>query len=144
MRYFGHILTNKGLKIDDQKMSAIRQMEAPKDKGELETILGMLTYLTRFAPNLATLTAPLRDLQKAEFVWATCHDTAFQKIKDVLTNSPVVAYFNPDIDVTLQVDASKYGIGATLLQKGRPISYASKTLTQTEDREGNASHFIWL
>ena len=132
VRYFGHILTNKGLKIDDQKLSAIRQMEAPKDKGELETILGMLTYLTRFAPNLATLTAPLRDLQKADFVWDARHDTAFQKIKDVLTNSPVLAYFNPDIDVTLQVDASKYGIGATLLQEGRPISYASKTLTQTE------------
>lgn len=32
VRYFGHILTNKGLKIDDQKLSAIRQMEAPKDK----------------------------------------------------------------------------------------------------------------
>lgn len=132
VRYFGHILTNKGLKIDDQKLSAIRQMEAPKDKAELETILGMLTYLTRFAPNLATLTAPLRDLQKAEFLWDACHDRTFQKIKDVLTDSPVLAYFNPDLDVTLQVDASKYGIGATLLQQGRPISYASKTLTQTE------------
>ena len=56
----------------------------------------------------------------------------FKKIKDVLRNSPVLAYFNPKLDVTLQVNASKYGLGARLLQEGRPVSYASKTLTQTE------------
>ena len=110
VRYFGNILTQNGLKIDDKKLSAIRQMDAPKGRSELETILGMVTYLTRFAPNLATLTAPLRNLLKKdlEFVWNESHDEAFQKIKDVLTDSPVLAYFNPKLDVTLQVDASKY------------------------------------
>ena len=54
----------------------------------------MVTYLTRFAPNLATLTAPLRNLLKkdVEFVWNESHDEAFPKIKDVLTDSPVLAY----------------------------------------------------
>ena len=109
-------------------------MSAPKDRAELETILGMVTYLTRFAPNLATITVPLRDLLKkdVEFIWDDCHDTAFQKIKDVLTESPVLAFFDPEKQITLQVDASKYGLGATMLQEGRPVSYASKTLTQTE------------
>ena len=92
-------------------------MDAPKDRSELETILGMVTFLTRFAPNLATLTAPLRNLlkKKVEFVWNESHDEAFQRIKDVLTDSPVLAYFNPKLDVTLLIDASKYGLGATLL-----------------------------
>ena len=122
VRYFGNILTQNGLKIDDKKLSAIRQMDAPKDRSELETIIGLVTYLTRFAPNLATLTVPLRILLKkdVEFVWNESHDEAFQKIKDVL------AYFNPKLDVTLQVDASKYGLGTTLLQEGRSVSYASK------------------
>ena len=117
-----------------KKLSAIRQMDAPKNRSELETILGMVTYLTRFAPNLATLTAPLRNLLKkdVEFVRNESYDKAFQKIKGVLTDSPVLGYFNPKLDVTLHVDASKYGLGATLLQEGRPVSYASKTLTQTE------------
>ena len=130
VRYFGNILTQNGLKIDDKKLSAIRQMDAPKDRSELETILGMVTYLTRFAPNLATLTAPLRNLlqKDVDFVWNESHDEAFQKIKDVLTDSPVLAYFNPKLGVMLQVDASKYGLCATLLQEGSPVSYASKTL----------------
>ena len=147
VRYFGNILTQKCLKIDDKKLSAIRQIDALKDRSELETILGMVTFLTRFAPNLATLTAPLRNLLKkdVEFVWNESHDEAFQKIKDVLTDSPVLAYFNPKLEVTLQVDASKYGLGATLLQDGRPVSYASKTLTQTSlraDREGNVGNSL--
>ena len=109
-------------------------MDAPKDRSKIETILGMVKYLSRFSPNLATLTAPLRNLLKkdVEFVWNESHDEAFQKIKDILTDSPVLAYFNPKLDVTLQADASKYGLGVTLLQEGRPVSYASKTLTQTE------------
>ena len=77
-------------------------MDAPKDRSELETILGTVTYLTRFAPTLATLTAPLRNLLKkdVEFVWNESHDEALQKIKDVQTDSPVLAYFNPKLDVT--------------------------------------------
>ena len=124
-------------------------MDAPKDRLELETLLGMVTYLTRFAPNLATLTAPLRNLLKkdVEFVWNESHDEAFQKIKDVLTGSPVLAYFNPKLDVTLQVNASKYGLGATLLQESRPVSYASKNVDTNRDRlcadrEGNVGNSL--
>ena len=58
--------------------------------------------------------------------------TRLSKKSNALTDSPVLAYFNPKLDVTLQVNTSKYGLGATLLQEGRPVSYASKTLTQTE------------
>ena len=41
-------------------------------------------------------------------------------------------YFNPEKEVTLQVDASQFGLGATLLQEGKPVAYASKSLTETE------------
>lgn len=40
--YFGHRITRDGIKPDPAKIAAIRDMEPPKDKGELETILGML------------------------------------------------------------------------------------------------------
>ncbi len=48
------------------------------------------------------------------------------------TPGPVLAYFKPDQEVTLQVDASKHGLGATLLQNDRPVAYASKSLTPSE------------
>lgn len=60
--------------------------------------------------------------------------SAFQKVKEILTRSrgPVLAYYDPKKPVTLQVDASKYGLGVVLLQDSRPVAYVSKTLTSSE------------
>ena len=134
VRYFGHILSDQGLKPDPDKIAAITQMEPPRNRAELETVLGMTNYLSRFAPDLAEITSPMRALlnKKYEFVWDQQQDAAFQKVKDTLSASQVLAYFDPQKEVTLQVDASKSGLGATLLQEGRPVAYASKSLTPAE------------
>lgn len=51
-------------------------MEAPKNKGELETILGMVNYLSKFAPCLPDINAPLHQLLKesSEFIWDAQHE----------------------------------------------------------------------
>lgn len=51
---------------------------------------------------------------------------------ETLTKSPVLTYFDPKKTTTLQVDASQYGLGAALMQEGKPVAYASKSLTPTE------------
>ncbi|XP_053376863.1 uncharacterized protein K02A2.6-like [Mercenaria mercenaria] len=134
--FFGHLLTSKGLKMDPSKVKAIEQMPSPTTKSELQTVLGMVTYLQRFAPNLSEITTPLRQLlsKDVEFRWDTPHEDAFQKVKQLITQSPgpILAYFDPKQKVTLQVDASKYGLAAVLMQNDKPISFASKALTPTE------------
>ncbi len=134
--YFGHLLTAEGVKPDPAKVAAVRDMEPPKDKGELETVLGMINYLSKFAPGLSNVNAPLRQLHKesSEFVWDVQHDKAFKKMKELLTcePGPVLAYFDPHKELRLQVDASKYGLGAVLMQDGRPIAYSSKSLSESE------------
>ncbi len=62
VRYSDHILSADGLKPDPNKVTAIQNMEAPHDKSELQTVLGMINYLARFAPNLSSLTSPMRQL----------------------------------------------------------------------------------
>ena len=136
VEYFGHILSKDGVKPDPKKVNAITDMKPPQNRSELETVLGMINYLAKFAPNLSEVTSPMRQLlsKKSEFVWDSAQEESFEKVKDILTRSPgpILAYFDPDKDVVLQVDASKYGLGATLLQDGRPVSYASKSLTPSE------------
>ena len=83
--YFGHIFTSEGVKPDPTKLATITQMEPPNNKAELATILGMVNYLSCFTPNLAAITAPMRDLMKkdSEFVWDAQQDCAFKQMKEV-------------------------------------------------------------
>lgn len=61
VKYFGHLLTSEGVGPDPDKVSAVREMKPTKDKSEIETFLGMVTYLAKFAPNMSEITSPLRN-----------------------------------------------------------------------------------
>ena len=50
----------------------------------------------------------------------------------MITASPVLAYFDPEKETRIQVDASKNGLGATLMQDGKPVAFPSKSLTETQ------------
>lgn len=134
--YFGHILSADGLKPDPAKISAVKDMPAPENKSELQTVLGMVNYLSKFAPNLAKVTEPLRKLlnKDVEFYWGKSQSDAFSKVKQIITqeHGQVLGYYDPAKPLTLQTDSSRSGLGATLLQEGKPIAYASKSLTSSE------------
>ena len=134
IEYFGHRITSEGLKPDEGKVKAILDMGPPTDKKELQTLLGMITYLSKFAPHTSDITKPMRDLLKedTEFVWDEMQQSALQGIKEVLTQHPILSYFDPRKEVTLEVDASKSGLGAAIFQEGKPVAYASKSLSSTE------------
>ena len=139
LMFFGNIISSSGLEADPAKVEAIRCMGPPSDVNELQTFLGLATYLARFTPQLSALAAPLRDLCKkdAVFTWSANEQKIFDELKTVLTSHTVLQYFNKDKPVTIQVDASQRGLGAALLQDGRPIEYASKSLSSTEQNYSN-------
>ena len=134
VNYFGHTISAEGLKPDAEKIKAIQDMPTPTNKKELESFLGMVTYLSKFAPHMSTVTKPLRDLLKKDvpFQWDAQHDMAFTNTKNIITNHPVLTFYDPNKPLTLQVDASQGGCGAAILQDGKPIAYASKALNNTE------------
>ncbi len=55
-------------------------------------------------------------------------------IKQIVTQAPVLTYYDPQKPLLIQSDASKSGLGAVLLQEGHPIAYASRAMTPTEQR----------
>ena len=55
-------------------------------------------------------------------------------MKRLVTSQPVLRYFDPKEEVALQVDASEKGLGVALLQKGQPVAFASRALTDVETR----------
>ena len=54
---------------------------------------------------------------------------SFETLKELISNTPVLQYFDPQKQVILSVDASSKGIGAVLFQDNQPVAYASKSLT---------------
>ena len=47
-------------------------------------------------------------------------------------NSPVLSFYDPSKELTLENDASEYGLGSTLMQEGKPIAFSSRALSSAE------------
>ncbi|CAB4031804.1 Hypothetical predicted protein [Paramuricea clavata] len=111
-------------------------MQPPRNVSEVKSLLGMTQYVSRFIPNYASITTPLRTLthQNAKWQWQAEQENALKKLQHELTNDPVMAYFDPSKPTTVIVDASPPGLGALLTQEGRVISYASRALSSVESR----------
>ena len=133
--FCGHELTRRGVQPDQRKVAAILNMPPPTDRQGVLRLLGMATYLAKFCPNFSSVTAPIRALllKDSEFCWRQeTHGAAFDNLKALLVNAPVLAYFDAAKPTLVQCDASQGGIGAVLLQDGRPVEYASRAMTRTE------------
>ena len=101
-------------------------MLIPLDQKDLSRFMGVLTFLGRYIPSLAERTVNLREINKkgATWSWTKAHEKEFNDLK--------VYIVNPNKPVTLSVDNSRKGLGAAILQNGRPVGFASKTLTLSQ------------
>ncbi|CAH2208146.1 jg24630, partial [Pararge aegeria aegeria] len=134
--YLGHTFSAGGMAIDKNKLKAIELMPTPQDRPALERFLGMVNYLSKFITNYSEIASPLRSLLKKDVVWCwdEQHDNAVRQLKGRLCAAPVLALYAADEPVLLSVDASSHALGAVLLQAGRPVEFASSTLTDTQIR----------
>ena len=96
----------------------------------------MVQYLSKFLPQLSTVTEPLRQLGRkgTDWVWTEADDKAVTMIKSLISTAPILRYFDPTTDITLQCDASDGGLGYALLQQGQPVAYGARGLTLTEKK----------
>ena len=118
MTFLGHIVSAEGIKADPEKIKAITEMKTPENITELQRFLGMINYVGKFLPNLAEVAAPLRCLLKKEneFIFQKPQIDALAKLKEMITNSPVLKFYNPNQPIRVRCDASQDGLGALLEQ----------------------------
>ena len=152
MTFFGRVFSAEGYSPDPEKIQGIFEMTPPQTKQELQSFLGAVNYLQTFIPHLSSNTEPLWALLKKEncFTWDENTNTCFQKIKSQLQKALLrpLRYYDWTKPVTLQCDASLKGLGACIIQDGQPITFASKSLTDTDTRYANIKrtlgHHIWF
>ncbi|XP_054590187.2 retrovirus-related Pol polyprotein from transposon 412 [Nothobranchius furzeri] len=140
LTFVGDVVSENGVKPDPKKTSAICNMERPNNKDDVRRFLGMVTYLAKFVTQLSTLSAPLRSLleQKNEWIWSHEQEQCFLKLKEILTQEPVLKFYDPERSTRISADASQHRLGAVLLQQHEeqwlPVAYASRALTSAETR----------
>ena len=95
----------------------------------------MVNYMAKFMPhlNLKLLTHLTR--KYVPWNWSAAEQEAFDTIKSQLTSTHVLALSNRDKELTVESDASEFGIGSVLRQEGQSVSYTSRMLTDTERRQ---------
>lgn len=134
VKYLGHIFSLNEIKPDPERLAAIQEMTRPTNKNDLQTFLGVVNFLSTFISNLSEKTAPLRELLKKNVIyqWTPLHDKVFDEIKKCILESNILVPFDPTKEIVIQCDASSGGLGCGLLQDGKPISFASRSLTACE------------
>ena len=137
--YLGFKITDKGLFKTDEKIKAIKESLAPTNVSEVRSFLGLVTFYSKFVPNLATIAAPIYQLTRKNvpFDWNEECQKAFQSLKQELISNRFLTYFNPKLPLIVSCDASPVGLGAVLAHKlpsgeEKPIAYASRTLSNSE------------
>lgn len=143
--YLGYVISSKGVQPSTQKVAAVTAFPPPTNLKEVRQFLGLANYYRRFISNFSTISKPLTTLLRKNqtFHWKDAQQQAFQNLKDKLTTQPVLAIYDKDKPCTLYTDASKIGIGATLVQTDdegleHPIAYYSKALNE---HQGNYTVF---
>jgi len=97
----------------------------------LRGLLELAGYYRRFVKDYGVITKPLTGmLSRDNFTWTDTIVQAFDKLKSLMSSTPVLALPNFSQDFVIEVDVSDYGIGAVLMQENHPIAYISKAFNK--------------
>ena len=109
--YLGHRIDREGLHPLAEKVKAIKEAPRPRNASELKSYLGLLTYYSKFMPNLSSTLAPLYSLLRSSshWHWGVRQAKAFKASQQLLTFSEVLVHFDPRNEIVLSCDASPYG-----------------------------------
>jgi hypothetical protein len=134
VKFLGLLFSENGLNPDPSKIRAISELKIPKNIKELQRFLGMVNFLNRFIPNLASKLNNLNILLRKDrdWLWGKEQQVAFDEIKQVICKAGTLSYFDFNKEIIIQSDASKDGLGCCLLQDNCVIAFASRSLTKTE------------
>ena len=153
LEFMGHVLSNHGIGPAEDKVRAIQMAREPQNAGEVRSWLGLVNFVARYIPDLATISEPLRQLTRrgVDFVFGDEQRKSFQELKRRLCSTKTLAYFSPEAKTQLITNAGPVGLGGVLIQiqdgVPRAICYVSRALTDVERKysqtEKEALAIVW-
>ena len=100
--FMGHVISDTGMRPDPDKVSAITQMEKPRNKAAVLRFIGMCNYLSEYCPNLSSIIKPLRMLTQdgSEHIWSEVQEQAFNEAKRIISSAPTLTFYDLHRPVT--------------------------------------------
>jgi hypothetical protein len=132
VKFLGFLFSGAGMKIDEDRLEAIRQLKSPRNQKGLQFFFGVVNYLRTFVPNLARLEDLLKNI--IIFQWTDAHSKIIEDIKQKIVGTPQLRVYDETVPITIQTDSSQDGLGCCLMQEGRPIFFASRAFSDTAQR----------
>ena len=136
-KLLGHIVSECGIEVDQEKIKAILDMPAPRNEKEIRGFLGRLQYISRFIARLTDICEPIFHLLRKNQPTVLNNDCqrAFEKIKECLLSPPVLVPPTPGRPLVLYFSVSDIALGCMLAQlddsgKERAIYYLSKRILE--------------
>ena len=132
--FYSTVFTAQGMWPDPSKFQALQDLPTPNSQTKLQSFLGLINYLQSFIPCISAKTMFLHE-QLAEWDWNPSTDAAFQHPKAWICQTLLIAtpvFYNWSKPAVVQMDASEYRLGATLIQSSYPQAFASKTVTDID------------
>jgi transposase InsO family protein len=138
IEFLGKKIGPDGVSISDTKLLAVNNWKVPRNIKELESFLGFMNYHREFIPQYAKVADCLYKItgSRGSWNWEEQHQQAFETLKSLALNAPVLTLPNTEGTFLLDTDASDIAIGAELLQKQNgkevTIAYASAVLSPAQ------------
>ena len=130
-------MSKDGIKVDPKKIQAVADWPQPTNLTEVQQFFGLTNFFRKYIQGYTNLSMPLTLLlrKNAPFAWVAACQEAFDGLKTALTTAPCLAL--PDMSegspiFDLVCDASGFGLGAVLIQEGRPIAFWSRKMVPAE------------
>ncbi len=122
VKLLGYTIENKTIKPDPDKLAPLMNFPIPNNVASLRRALGMFAHYCRWIPAFSMKIRPL--LSNHQFPISEEAVNAFNNLKSDIAKASLTA-IDDTIPFRVETDASKFAIGATLSQAGRPIAFFS-------------------
>jgi len=146
LKYLGHKLNSITIGVDEGRVQAITDWATPRNRADIQSLLGFTGYHRMFIPHYAQIVHELQALvpQSAPWKWTEVEQQAFEAIKKALIEAVQLFYPDWTLPFIIYTDASILGLGAGLYQEQQidgksrevPIAFISRQLKGGEYRYG--------
>jgi hypothetical protein len=121
--------------VELEKVKAIMDWPVLKNDHEVRSFMGLVGYYRRFVEGFSKIVKPITTLKRkgVRYEWPEECDIAFNKLKRLLNNVPILRVSDMEKDFMVYTDASKKGLGDVLMKYNGVISYVSRQFKKHED-----------